>query len=243
MFTTVAVLMAAVFGLGQTQGPENKYRSQEIDESNGIPVLMEHLPNYDSVANRAAFAKNLPTLKAALGDRPELGLIDFSAGTEAATAPYPAGKLLIIEYSSPQASADADEKFQQVVAGHSSLAYRRIGNYNVFVFDVTDPAAANALLDQVKYEKDVQWLGDAPKPPRRGVSVPQMANVLFSSILWLIGGGLLALTGGAFVGYLYYRRMVKRRAEMATFSDAGGMTRLNLDGFTPEVSHDRLLGR
>jgi hypothetical protein len=28
---------------------------------------------------------------------------------------------------------------------------------------------------------------------------------------------------------------------MPTFTDAGGMTRLNLDGFTPDIIPDRLL--
>jgi len=28
---------------------------------------------------------------------------------------------------------------------------------------------------------------------------------------------------------------------METFSDAGGMTRLNLDGFTPQTSPDQLI--
>jgi hypothetical protein len=242
VLVVVAMLLGVAVSFAQTKEPENKYKSQEISESDGIPVLMKHLPDYDSVASRAVFAKDLPTLKAALGERPELDLIDFAAGTEAVTAPYAAGKLLVIEYSSPQASADADAAFQQAAAANSTIAYRRVGNYNVLVFDVTDTAAANALIDQVHYEKQVQWLGQNPaQQQKHGVSVPQMANVLLSSVMWLVGGGVLALLGGAFAGYLYYRRKVRRRVEMATFSDAGGMTRLNLDGLTPEVLPDRLL--
>ena len=41
-------------------------------------------------------------------------------------------------------------------------AYRRVGNYAVFVFDAPNEQAANGLIDQVKYEKVVQWLGDDP---------------------------------------------------------------------------------
>ena len=242
VFLIAALLLAVGLCLGQAKEPENKYKSQEINDS-GTPVLLTHLPEYDNVASQAVFAKDLPTLKAALGDRPVLDLIEFEPGTEAVTAPYPAGKLLIVEFASPQASVDLDEKLRQAVAGNSSIVYRRIGNYNAMVFDVTDTPAANALLDQVHYEKDIQWLGDAPAKPTRGVSVPQMANVLLSSILWLVGCGVVALAGGGLAGWLYWRRMKQRRAALTTFSDAGGMTRLNLDGFTPEILPERLLGK
>lgn len=207
-----------------------------------IPALMLHLPDYDKAVQNAGYATGSPRLKHDLGERPELDLIDFAGGTEAVTAPYPAGKLLIVEYSTPQAADDADAKFSGVAAGRSDIVYRRIGNYATIVFDVRDVGAANALLDQVRYEKQVQWLGDTPaKQKGRGISVPAMANVLLSSVLWLVGCGVLALAVGALAGYLWYRRMARRRAETATFSDAGGVTRLNLDGLTPEVLPDRLL--
>ena len=41
-------------------------------------------------------------------------------------------------------------------------AYRRVGNYAVFVFDEPSAEAANALIDQVKYQQVVQWLGEDP---------------------------------------------------------------------------------
>ena len=69
-----------------------------------------------------------------------------------------------------------------------------------------------------------------------------MASVLFSSVLWLVGCGLVALAGGGLAGWLYWRRVKQRRAAMSSFTDAGGMTRLNLDGFTPEILPDKLLG-
>jgi len=207
------------------------------------PALMLHLPDYDKAVQNAGYATDSKALKHYLGQRPELDLIDFAGGTEAVTAPYPSGKLLIVEYSTPQAAEDADAKFQGVVTGRSDIINRRIGNYEAIVFDVSDAAAANELLDQVHYQKDVQWLGDAPAKPTRGVSVPQMASVLFSSVLWLVGCGVVALAGGGLAGWLYWRRIKQRRAGMGAFSDAGGMTRLNLDGFTPEIVPDRLLGK
>jgi hypothetical protein len=229
VLAAAAVLLAVVACFAQVQDGDT-------------PALMLHLPDYDQAVKNAGYATGSQALKHYLGQRPELDLIDFAGGTEAVTAPYTAGKLLIVEYSTPEAAADADAKFREVASGRSDMLYRRIGNYAAIVFDVTDAAAANALLDQVHYEKDVQWLGDPPAKPTRGVSVPQMASVLFSSVLWLVGCGVVALAGGGIAGWLYWRRVKQRRAAMSTFTDAGGITRLNLDGLTPEILPEKLLG-
>jgi hypothetical protein len=138
------------------------FRSLEVSEDDGFPVLVKHLPDWETVRPTTVFARSTEELKLALGDRPLLDSIDWAAGTEAVTAEYPAGRLLIVEYTSPQGSVDADEKFTALLAGDASTVYRRIGNYNVLVFDARDPAAAAALIDQVKYEKNIQWLGDNP---------------------------------------------------------------------------------
>jgi hypothetical protein len=247
ILVVAAMLLLSLVALGQNspapKEPENKFKSQEISESDGIPVLMKHLPDYDSVASRAVFAKDLAGLQAALGERPELDAIEFEPGTEAVTAAYPAGRLVIVEFPSPQGSAEADAKIQRAIAGNSSIISRRIGNYNAIVFDVTDKPAANALLDQVHYEKDIQWLGDNPfriSPERAFV---MQTEDLFISTLEVMGMCIvLAIFGGLFVGYFYYLWLQKKRATMTAFTDAGGMTRLNLDGFTPEILPERLLG-
>jgi hypothetical protein len=36
---------------------------------------------------------------------------------------------------------------------------------------------------------------------------------------------------------------MRQRLTMEQFTDAGGMIRLNLDGFTPDLSSDRLMGK
>ena len=53
---------------------------------------------------------NADDLNNALGVRAVFDLIDFSSGTEVVTAPYKTGKLLIMEYTTPHGSVDADEK-------------------------------------------------------------------------------------------------------------------------------------
>jgi hypothetical protein len=236
------VLVASGFGFAQGKNPENKYESQEITDT-GTPVLVEHLPLNGPTAPQGVFVKDLASLKVAVGERPVLDAIEFKPGTEAVAATYPAGKLVIIEFPTPQGSVDADARIREAIAGNSSIAYKRIGNYNALVFDVTDPAAANALLGQITYDKEVQWLGEPPAKSQRGVTVPQMANVILSSIVWLVGCGVLAILGGAVAGWLYWRRIKQRRASMTAFSDAGGITRLNLDGLTPDALPERLLSK
>ena len=192
------------------------------------------------------FATNAAELTAGLGERSILNLIDFTAGTEAVAAEYDAGKLLIIEYTSPQASVDADAKFTEALASDpqsGSTAYRRIGNYNAFVFDASSISTANALLDQVKYEKQIHWLGDNPfiLTPERAF-ILTTADIFFSTLLVIVMGIVFAILGGLIVGLVYFMLRGRRRAAMTDYTDAGGMTRLNLDGFTPDIVPDRLLG-
>jgi hypothetical protein len=227
------------------QPANNVLKSQEISEADGLPVIVKHLPEWESVRARSTFAKSVAELKAALGDRPILDLIDFRAGTEAVTAPYTIGRLLIVEYSSPQGSADADTKFQAAIAasGEASTVYRRIGNYNVIVFDAVDSAAANALIDQVKYEKQIQWLGNNPfRISAERNFVITTSDIFISTVLVIVGGIVVSIVGGLIAGFIYFQFRERRRAGMSAYTDAGGMTRLNLDGFTPDISPDRLLG-
>lgn len=225
----------------------NDYKSQEVSDVDGIPVLIKHLPDWENAKPKSAFAHDVLTLKTALGDRPVFDLIDFSAGTEAVTAPYDVGKLLIVEYSTPQASIDADNKISQRLAelGPSSgIVYRRIGNYNTFVFDAADPAAASLLIDQVKYEKNVQWLGDDPFLLRRAerAFINSTSDLFVSTLLWIVSSLGIAIVVGIGGGFLFYSRRKHKRGLVPNFTDAGGMTRLNLDGFTPDITQKRLLG-
>ena len=238
-------IIFSISALGQANS-RIPYKASEVSETEQVPVLMMHLPDWENVRSQATFAKNTADLNAVLGDRRVLDLIDFNVGAEAATAPYPAGRLLIVEFPTPQASIESDAEFSAELAarGDAATVYRRIGNYNAFVFDASDTAAANALLDQVKYEKDIQWLGKNPFliTPERAF-VLQTADLFFSTVFVILIGIGLSIGGGLIAGFAFYRVRMQRRAAMATFSDAGGMTRLNLDGFTPDIIPERLLGK
>lgn len=222
-----------------------QFKSQEVSEEDGIPVLVKHLPDWENARNRAAYTNNTNDLRKALGERSVFDLVDFAGGTEAVTAPYDAGKLLIIEYTSSQVSIEADNQFKQRLAEQPQnppVFYRRIGNYSAFVFDAKDEASANSLLDQIKYEKTVQWLGEDPNRQakyERYIGIT-MANVFLSTTIWILSGVGLAILAGIVVGLLFFRSRDRRRTAMAAFSDAGGMVRLNIDELTAQTS-DRLL--
>ena len=232
---------SSVFG----QGKVPTIKSQERSEADGVPVLVKHLPDWEAVRPQSKFATNSSELKTALPGRPVLDLVDFTAGTEAVTAPYPAGQLVIIEYSSPQLSVEADNNFKNFLAQNSDgrTFYKRTGNYNIFVFDAGDEAAANALIGEVKYEKNVQWLSGDPflfhKMERAFVN--QTTDLFFSTVEVIGLGILLAMLGGLVAGYIYFLVRERQRQTFHEFSDAGGMIRLNLDGLTPDIAPNRLL--
>jgi hypothetical protein len=226
--------------LGQAVG-SIPYKSQEVSEIDGIPVLIKHLPAWETVRERTTFAKSAEELRSVLGERPVIDAIDFSAGTEAVTAPYDAGKLLIVEFTSPQGSVEADSTIKAILsdAGDRATVYRRIGNYNALVLDSVDEVAANALLDEVKYEKQVQWLGDNPfLITAERAFVLTTSDIFLSTALVIVFGFAGSILVGIVVGYIFFYFRDGKRSKLRTFSDAGGMTRLNLDGFTPAILPD-----
>lgn len=212
-------------------------RSQEVSEADGIPVLIKHLPRWESVRSNAALVFDENDLKNALGDRPVFDLIDFRGGTEAVTAVYPEGKLLIVEYTTPQSSTQADENIKNrlvELTGATPIYYRRVGNYNAFMFDSPDEETANLILDQVKYEKVVQWLGEDPyivkKLERYFVSTTR--DIFIATVMWIVLGLVTSIVIGIGTGFVFYRFRLRQRATRTAYSDAGGLTRLNLDGLS-----------
>lgn len=243
---SIFVIFLVAFNVLAQGKTTSQAKSQEISEDDGLPVLLKHLPDWENVRNRAIYASNINDLRRALGDREVLNAIDFVAGTEAASAQYPQGKLLIVEFTTPQVSVETDNSVNQMLAQsgqNTPFVYRRIGNYNAFVFDAPDAAAANALLDQVKYEKTIQWLGTNPFILRRAerAFINDTSDLFISTLLIIVSGIGLAIVTGLIVGVFFFYLREQKRSTMEAFSDAGGMTRLNLDDLTPPISTDRLL--
>jgi hypothetical protein len=212
-----------------------------------IPVLVKHLPNWETVQRTTIYIVDPADLISAIPNQPVLNEVSFEGGTEAVTASYGASQLVIVEFTTPQLSIDNDSRIWTKLAELKSkgqptpTAYRRVGNYSVFVFNAPDEKTANALVDQVKYEQVVQWLGEDPHLYERlqkyftQTSAGVLVAVLKSSGLSLI----LCLVAGALIGTMMFRH---RRTQKATmYSDAGGSIRLNLDDLTGPANAGRLL--
>lgn len=230
-----AILLLLFAGIQVSAQDAKKAASPEEDKT---PAVLLHLPEWETVRNSAVYGRNLAELSRATGERVELGVIDFTEGVEAATAAYPVGRLVIVEFPTPQVSVFEDQKISAAIPSGSTTVYRRIGNYSAFVLDANDTAAANALLDQVKYQKYVQWLGPSPEVPTKAERdfTITTAGVFLSTFYAILMGIVLAGVLGLLCGLLYFRYREKERSRLPTFSDAGGMVRLNLDGLTPEIA-------
>lgn len=245
LFATFILLSAAIFAFGQ-----NNQRSPQTMEvsDDGVPVLIKHLPDWENAQKRSAIVVNLQDLQKLSGNRPILNEVEFIGGTEAATATYDKARLIIIEFPTPQMAIDTDAKIQAKLSQspQPNTAYRKTGNYVVFVFDASDEQTANSLLDGVSYEKDVQWLGDNPYPAiaaaRKEREFVLATGDIILTVIKTSGLAILAALGigGIFGTLLFYRRRQQQAAADA-YSDAGGMLRLNLDEMTPQTDASRLL--
>jgi hypothetical protein len=219
-----------------------------LDSGEGdVPVLVKHLPNWDEAQRDAVYAVNKTELLNAIPNQTILKELTFEGGTEAVVANYGPSQLVIVEFTTPQFSVDNDQrilaKIQELRKQGQPIptAYRRVGNYSVFVFNAPDEKTANALIDSVKYEQVVQWLGDDPYLEARverylaQTTAGVLIAVLKSSGLSL----LICLGAGTFFGALLFRH--RRAQQAALYSDAGGGTRLNLDELTDTKTSRHLL--
>lgn len=218
-----------------------------ISEDDLIPGVLRALPDWENVRDKAVHIKNSAELQKTIGsDYGVLDLIEFEGGNEASTADYEAGKLLIVEFASPQVSFDTDAQITQRLTEspqNPPVYYRRIGNYNVFVFNGKDELAVNGLLEKIKYQKSIKWLGEDPFYYNRAERhfVTNTLQLFLTTILMIgiILGTVIFL--GVVAGIIYFRIQRQRLDTMTAFTDAGGMTRLNLDDLTEDIPTDKLL--
>ena len=236
---------------GQTSLEIARAFAETLDKGEGeIPVLIKHLPNWESVLDTILYAVDKDALKNALSNQPVLDALSFQGGAEAAVADYNGSRMVLVEFNTPQIATDNDHRvsarLQELASQGQAVptAYRRVGNYAVFVFDASNQEAANQLIDQVKYQQMVQWLGENPYRYDEAVrEFTQTTLGVFVSVVkasGLVILGSLAI-GGLLGGILFTRRRAQQRAYDA-YSDAGGMLRLNLDEITPPPNSARLLG-
>lgn len=222
-----------------------------------IPVLVKHLPEWESARERAVYAVTSAGLRdaaaAGIGEATVVALdaVDFSGGTEAVVAAYGSMQLVLVEYTTPQLATAADvrilERLKQLGASGQPRpsAYKRVGNYSVFVFNAPDEATAAQLIEQVNYEKVVQWLGLNPRMLERAQrEYTQTTGGVILTVVKSTGLSLLICLGiGALFGALIFRRRRAQQSQTDAYSDAGGMLRLNLDEMTPQTDGTRLLSK
>lgn len=227
-----------------------------LDKGEGdVPVLVKHLPGWPNVPQQVVYAVSPETLKNLFSNQSVLDAVSFTGSAEAVVANYDSGKLVIIEFNTARIAGDNDwnirTKIDELrspnlpVGTPTPTAYRRVGNYSVFVFDGPSEQAANQLIDQVKYQQVVQWLGENPylyEDAQR-----EFVETTLGVFVAVVKGSGLALVacfaiGGIFGALLFIRRRAQQRAVEA-YSDAGGMLRLNLDEMTPQSDPARLIGR
>ena len=224
--------------------------SESLDKGEGdIPVLIKHLPSPEEAQKTAIYLNSFAKLDKLGLQQPVLSAIESGGNADAALATYGPSKVLVVEFNTPQLATDND---QRIIARIHELwklgqpaptAYRRVGNYSVFVFDAPDEQTAKQLIDQVKYEQVVQWLGDNPYIYKEAEE--RYVNTTLGVLIAVVKASGYALIGclgmGGLIGGLLF---IYRRAQqkgVTAFSDAGGMLRLNLDELTAESNPSRLL--
>ena len=247
LFLKIIVLVSLLFTVAGTSNSQSA--KPAATNENDIPVLIKHLPPPEEVQKTAVYLENFSNLEKLGLQHPVLSAVESGGDADAALAIYAPSKVLILELHTPQLAADND---QRIIARIHELwrlgqpaptAYRRVGNYSVFVFDAPDEQTAKQLIDQIHYEQTVQWLGDNPNILKEaekryvnttlGVLVAVLKASGYAALLCLGVGGLIG-------GLLFSYRRSQQKAATA-YSDAGGMLRLNLDELSAETNASRLL--
>ena len=225
--------------------------ADRIDNGEGdVPVLLKHLPDWENARTDAVYVVSAQPLKSQLGNQAVLDAVSFEGGTEAVAAHYGPSQMVIVEFNTPQLAGDNDRRIIEKIhelwnqGQPAPTAYRRVGNYSVFVFNAPNDQTANQLIDQVKYEQVVQWLGDNPnwlKEAQRRYTETTLG--VFVTVVKASGVAAVLCFGiGGFFGALLFARRRAQQKSAEAYSDAGGMMRLNLDEIAAETNTGKLIG-
>jgi hypothetical protein len=224
--------------------------AETLDKGEGdIPALIKHLPNPEQAEKNAVYLNSFADLHRLPFQHAVFDAVQSGGNADAVLSTYGPVEVLIVEFNTPQLATENDKR---VIARIQDLwklgqpapsAYRRVGNYSVFVFDAPDEQTAKQLIDQVKYEQVVQWLGDNPNILKEAEKryVNTTLGVLVT-VLKASGWALVTCLGmGGLIGGLLFTYRRSQQKAVTAYSDAGGMLRLNLDEMTAETNANRLL--
>src|SRR5688500_19470590 len=96
------LLLSAALAFAQSSNPG--YKSQDVSETDGVPILIKHLPDWENVRSQTVLTDSMVDVRKELADVPVITSVELGGGAEAAVAPYREGRLLLIEYPTPQGS-------------------------------------------------------------------------------------------------------------------------------------------
>src|SRR5215204_4520629 len=108
---------------------------------NEIPALIKHLPNAEESKKTAIFLTRFKSLQSFKPEQSVLGVISTDGNGDATFIDTGSGKVLVVEYNTPQLAKDNDERIIAKIkelwnlGQQAPASYRRVGNYSVFVFD------------------------------------------------------------------------------------------------------------
>lgn len=221
--------------------------SETLDKGDGdIPVLIKHLPNPEEAQKNAVYLNSFDTLSMLAPQQPVLTVVKADGNADAALATIGTSKVLVVEFNTPQLATENDQRI--IVRIHelwnlgqpAPTAYKRVGNYSVFVFDAPDEQTAKQLIEQVKYEQVVSWLGDNPNILREAEE--RYINTTLGVLIAVLKASGYALIGcfgiGGLIGGLLFTYRRSQQKAVTAYSDAGGMLRLNLDELTATKRHE-----
>ena len=224
--------------------------AETLDKGEGdIPPLIKHLPDPGQAQKNAVYLNSFTDLNRLPFQHAVFDAVQSGGNADAVFATYGPSKFLIIEFNTPQLATENDKRIiariQELwkLGQPAPTAYRRVGNYSVLVFDAPDEQTAKQLIDQVKYEQVVQWLGENPNILKEAQQryVNTTLGVLVT-VLKASGWALITCLGmGGLIGGLLFTYRRSQQKAVTAYSDAGGMLRLNLDELTPETDPGRLL--
>ena len=217
--------------------------SDSIDKGEGeIPVLIKHLPEPEQAQKNTVYLNSFNTLTSLAPQQGVLTAVQGDGNADAALATLASGKVLLVEFNTPQLASDNDKRIIERINELWKLgqpapsAYRRVGNYSVFVFDAPNEQTAKQLIDQVKYEQVVSWLGENPNILRQAQE--RYINTTLGVLVTVLKASGYALVGcfgfGGLIGALLFTYRRSQQKAVTAYSDAGGMLRLNLDELTGE---------
>ncbi len=183
----------------------------------------------DAEATIAEYRKPDATSNQASAEKSKASTKHASTSTLPASKPL---KLVIVEYHTPQFATQADTQAATYLAALSEaeqdrIIVKRVGNFLVGAMGFEDREFAEQLINSIEYPYVVKWLQNPAIPTRDPFREQKVAQVILSSFSLVGVAGVIMMTGGFLVGTAIFLR--RRKQSRETFSDAGGMLRLQLD--------------